>query len=342
MVSIKDIAKQAGMSPSTVSRVVNGKKNVNSAKRKEILTLIEKNGYVPNNAARSMVLKRSFTVGIILADTFNMFQRQLFSFIERRLGSFGYNTHFFFVKFEENSEEECLAKLKGEKLDGVIMIHEVQNPSFYESVKKLQLPLITSTFNRAGFPSIHVNEEDAAYEAVRHLVNLGHRKLKMISSKGLSCGGQRAEGFFRALEEAGIRRTPEEQTVFVHQYTAEFGMYGMKELLLRDRDFSAVFAATDELAIGAMRILKDEGLRIPEDVSVVGFDDIDISSYFMPRLTTISQPLLEIGERTAQILHKYISGEQEDVMDITLPHKLIIRESTCAPPRSIEDIRKST
>jgi LacI family transcriptional regulator len=330
MVSIKDIAKQVGMSPSTVSRVVNGKKYVNSEKRERILKLIEETGYVPNQAARNMVLQRSFTVGIVLADTFNMFQRQLFSFVERHLGAFGYHTHFFFVKFEGASEEECLAKLKAEKLDGIIMIHEIQNPSFYESVKKLELPLVTATFSRPDFPSIHVNEEDAAYDAVSHLLNLGHRKIKMISSNGLSCGGQRAEGFFRALEAAGIKRNADEQTVFVRQYTTEFGMYGMRELLLRSRDFSAVFAATDELAIGAMRVLKDEGFLVPEDISVVGFDDIDISNYFMPRLTTIRQPLREIGERTAQTLHKYINGGKGAGADMELPYKLIIRESTRA------------
>jgi LacI family transcriptional regulator len=333
MISIKDIAKQVGMSPSTVSRVVNGKKHVNSEKREQILKLIEETGYVPNQAARNMVLQRSFTVGIVLADTFNMFQRQLFSFVERHLGSFGYHTHFFFVKFEGASEDECLSRLKAEKLDGLIMIHEIQNPSFYESVKKLDLPLVTATFNRPDFPSIHVCEEDAAYDAVSHLLNLGHRKIKMISSNGLSCGGQRAEGFFRALEAAGVKRNAEEQTVFVRQYTTEFGMYGMRELLLRSRDFSAVFAATDELAIGAMRVLKDEGFRIPEDVSVVGFDDIDISSYFMPRLTTIRQPLREIGERTALTLHKYINGGSGAGTDMVLPYQLIIRESTCVPAR---------
>jgi LacI family transcriptional regulator len=329
MVSIKDIARQAGMSPSTVSRVVNGKKHVRAAKREAVLKLIEETGYVPNNAARSMVLQRSFTVGIVLADTFNMFQRQLFSFIERPLGSFGYHTRFFFVKFERSSEEECLTRLKAEKLDGIIMIHEIQNPSFYDSVKKLELPLVTATFNQPGFPSIHIYEEDAAHDAVNHLINLGHRKIKMISTDGLSSGTQRTKGFFRALEAAGIKGA-EEHVIFVRQYTTEFGMYGMRELLLRKHDFSAVFAATDELAIGAMRVLKDKGIRVPEDVSVVGFDDIDISNYFMPRLTTIRQPLNEIGERTAQILHKYITGGRDAGADMVLPYQLIIRESTCA------------
>jgi LacI family transcriptional regulator len=329
MVSIKDIAKQVGMSPSTVSRVVNGKKYVNSEKRDQILKLIEETGYVPNQAARNMVLRRSFTVGIVIPDTFNMFQRQLFSIIERHLNSFGYRTLFFFVKFDGASEAECLARIKAEKLDGVIMLQEIKSPGFYDYLARIKLPVVSATFSCRNIPSIHVNEEQASFDAVSHLINLGHRKISMLSGGGFTFGQQRAEGFFRALESVNIARD-EGRVIFVRYYTAEFGMYGMRELLLRNRDFSAVFAATDELAIGAMRVLTDEGLRVPEDVSVVGFDDIEISDYMIPRLTTVRQPLGEMGEQTALILHKYIISGKGAGTDMTLPYKLIIRESTCA------------
>ncbi|GHV85016.1 LacI family transcriptional regulator [Spirochaetia bacterium] len=334
MVNIKDIARQAGMSPSTVSRVVNGKKHVNSEKREQILKLIEQTGYVPNKAARSMVLKRSFTVGIVIPDTFNMFQRQLFSIIERHLESFGYHTLFFFVKFDDQSEEHCLARLKAEHLDGVIMIHEVKNPLFYEYLSGAGLPAVTTTFHFPGLPAIHVNEEQASKDAVNHLISLGHRRIMMISGDGFTFGRQRAEGFFQALAEADISWN-ENRIVFVRHYTPEFGMYGMRELLLREAKaaerFTALFAATDELAIGAIRVLEDEGIRVPGDVSVVGFDDIDIAKYMTPRLTTICQPLTEIGEKTAQALHRQITGNHPafgEPGEQILPYKLVIREST--------------
>jgi LacI family transcriptional regulator len=165
----------------------------------------------------------------------------------------------------------------------------------------------------------------------------------MISGDGFTFGRQRAEGFFRALDEAGIARD-KNQMIFVRHYTPEFGMYGMKELLLREGKikFTALFAATDELAIGAIRVLNDEGLRVPEDVSVVGFDDIDIAKYMSPRLTTISQPLTEMGEKTALALYRQISGNSSrgsidsgfpsgDKIagdELILPYKLVIREST--------------
>jgi LacI family transcriptional regulator len=339
LLSIKDIAKQAGISPSTVSRVINGKKNVNSAKREQVLKLIEQTGYVPNKAARSMVLRRSFTVGIVIPDTFNVFQRELFSVIERNLESFGYHTLFLFVKFEDLSEENCLNRLKAEQPDGVIMLHEIKNPVFYEYLKTIGIPVITATFNYPGIFSFHVNEERASLDAVNHLIGLGHRKILMISGDGFTFGRQRAEGFFQALVAADIP-WDENNVVYVRHYTAEFGMYGMRELLLRKNpgdDFTAVFAATDELAIGAIRALSDEGIRVPDDISVVGFDDIDISNYIMPRLTTVRQPIKEMGELTALALHRCITGNvfsPPTGKEQILPHRLIIRKSTHAPALS--------
>jgi len=329
MVNIKDIAKRVGMSPSTVSRVVNGKKYVNPEKRALILKLIEETGYVPDKAARNMVLRRTYTVGIVIPDTFNMFQRQLFSIIEHHLESFGYHTLFFFVKFEGASEDECLNRLKAEKLDGVIMMHEIRNPRFYEYLDKVGLPTVLSTFEHEGgnIPSIHVNEEQAAYDAVLHLANLGHRKINLIGGSSSSFGRQRTEGYFKVLDSMLVDRD-ESRMVLTKSYTAEAGMYGMREMLLRDRDFTAVFAVTDELAIGAIRVLEDEGLHVPQDISVIGFDDIDISSYIVPRLTTIRQPLAVMGERTAKLMHKCINRESLPETRIILPYELIIREST--------------
>lgn len=327
MISIKDMAKQLGVSPSTISRVVNGKKYVNPEKRRQILDLIKETGYVPNKAARSMVLQRSFTVGIVIPDTFNMFQRQLFSIIERYLESFGYHTLVFFVKFEGSSEEIFFNRLKSEHLDGIIMIHEVKHPGFFEYVRDSRIPLVSATFDCEGIPSIHVQEEAAAMEAVNHLLKLGHTSIDMISGTSPTFAIQRINGYYRALEYAGLPREPH-RVVMVPSYTPESGESAMRELLLRDSNFTAVFAATDELAIGAIRALQDEGIRVPDDVSVVGFDDIDISSYYIPRLTTIRQPIQEIGERTALTLHHLISSPDAREADAVLGYKLIVREST--------------
>jgi LacI family transcriptional regulator len=329
MVSITDIAKQAGVSASTVSRVVNGKSYVNAEKKEQIQRIIKETGYVPNKAARNMVMQRSFTVGIVIPDGFNNFQRQLFSVIERHLDSFGYHTLFFFVQMNSASEKKCLDRLKTENLDGVIMLQEIKSGEFYEYIEAAGIPIISTLHNHNNIPTVKMDDKQGAFDAVNHLVGLGHRKINMISGVSFSYGAHRLVGYYRALDEAGIQRD-QKRVADVQQYNAEAGVYAMRELLLRSKDFSAVFASSDELALGAIRVLLDEGIRIPEDVSVIGFDDIDISSYLYPRLTTIRQPLVEIGEQVAMYLHRFISGQNDPALNIVLPYKLIIRESTCA------------
>ncbi|HET7839824.1 MAG TPA: LacI family DNA-binding transcriptional regulator [Rectinemataceae bacterium] len=337
MTSIKDLARLAGVSASTISRAVNNKKYVKPEIRERIMELVKETGYVPNNAARAMVLKRTFTVGIVIPDTFNMFQRQLFSTIERSLEGFGFHTSFFFVVWEPESELRCLRRLKAEKLDGVIMVHEAARPEFYDYLAKSQVPTVLCTFSRGGFhfPSVHVDEEAAARTATEHLIGLGHRRIGLISGTHFSFGAQRASGYRAALAGAGIG-LDEADTVLMASYTPEEGRSGMRCLLERGRGLTAVFASTDELAIGAVRALYEAGLSVPRDVSVIGLDDIDISAYLSPGLTTVRQPIREIGRRTAEIMARLIEGEagvegEAGAGDSVFGHELILRESTARP-----------
>ncbi|MEI6874476.1 MAG: LacI family DNA-binding transcriptional regulator [Spirochaetota bacterium] len=334
MTSIKDIAKMAGVSASTVSRAINNKQYVKPDIRDKIMALVKKTGYVPDGAARSMVLGRTFTVGIVIPDTFNMFQRQLFSTIEHCLEGHGYRTSFFFVKWEPESESRCLMRLKAQKLDGVIMMHEVGEPEFYDYLAASGMPVVLCTFERpeTGLPSIHVAEEEAAKAATRHLISLGHRNIGLISGQHFSFGTQRAAGYRSALEGAGISAVSA-LSVLVPSYSADDGRAGMRSLLSRKTTPTAVFAATDELAIGAIRALHEAGLKVPDDVSVIGFDDIDISDYLVPALTTVSQPIHDMGRTTAEMMSDLISGEDRKRGVAPFGHRLVIRES-CAAPRT--------
>jgi LacI family transcriptional regulator len=329
MKSIKDIAKLAGVSPSTVSRVVNNKKYVKMEVRDRIMALVEETGYVANNAARSMVLQRTFTVGIVVPDTFNMFQRQLFSAIERSLEGFGYRTLFFFVNWEPVSELKCLRRLKAEKLDGLIMLHEITDPGFYEFLAEGPVPVVLCTFSREGLPfhSVHVDEVAAARAAMAHLIGLGHRNIGLVSGSHFSFGSQRAEGYRQALAEAGIG-PDEKRTIFVPSYTPEEGRLGMRELLGRGLGLTAVFAVSDELAIGAIRALYEAGLQVPRDMSVIGFDDIDIAAYLSPGLTTVRQSIREMGGATAHLMTRLIAGEDLGSDSTVFGYELILREST--------------
>jgi LacI family transcriptional regulator len=331
MMNIKDIAKLAGVSPATVSRVINQKNYVKTEIRDKVLALVKETGYVPDSAARSMVLQRTFTVGIVIPDTFNMFQRQLFSTIEHSLEGLGYRTIFFFVKWEEDSEAKCLRRLTSEKLDGIIMIHEVSHPDFYDYLRVVGVPVVLCTFGRDefDFPSVHVDEFAGAIAATRHLIGLGHRSIGLISGQQFSFGAQRAAGYRSALEAAGIP-VDEERIIMVPSYSPEDGCAAMYELLARGKGLTALFAATDELAIGAVRALWEKGLRVPDDCSMVGFDDIDISAFLSPGLTTVRQPIVEMGQRTAELMSQRIAGEAKGLRSTVFGHELMVRESSRA------------
>jgi len=340
---LKEIAQRAGVSPSTVSRVANGKVKINSERRERIMRLLSETGYAasPAPAAEdedgagggecgSAAGRGSPTAAVIIPETFNMFQRQLFSAIEHTLHSFGYRTAFFFITLDGSNEAECLERIRAEHIDGVIMLHEIHSPEFYAHIREAGIPVVSTMCNTADIPTIKIDDNAAAVEAVNHLLSLGHRSIGMIYGPQFLFGVRRAEGFASALEAAGIERD-ENCMVSVKQYSTEFGLYGMRELLLKNHDITAVFAASDELAIGAIRALTDAGVGVPDDMSVIGFDDIEIAGYFVPRLTTIHQPLAEIGEQSALSLHRRITGANHIPPEIIIPHKLIIRESTKSP-----------
>ena len=328
MATLKDIAEQAGVSTSTVSRVLNGKEYINSEKRAQILKLLEENNYaLPTKTSKNHAIAGVFTIGIVIPDTFNLFQRQLFSVIERFLSPLGYNTRLFFIKHNMASQMECLERIKLEAPDGIIMLDEIDSPEFSEYIASTSLPVVSTVPNNDEIPTIKVDDRQAAINAVSHLISLGHRKINFVGGNGFSFGQERIKGYYDALEAAGLDRD-EIRCFSSAQFSTEAGIYGTREMLLRGGDFTALFAASDELAMGAIRALKDAGIRVPEDVSVIGFDNIESSNYFIPRLTTIHQPIEEIGEHAVTYLRRLMGVATKVYPEIIIPHKLIIREST--------------
>ncbi|WP_320121845.1 LacI family DNA-binding transcriptional regulator [uncultured Sphaerochaeta sp.] len=329
MVSIKDIARMAGVSVSTVSRVLNDRTCVSADKRAKILDAIKQTGYVPNRAARDMVSKHSSTVGIVMPGTFNMFQRQLFSTIEHHLEQFGYHTSFYFASTDLDGERACLKRLKADRLDGIIILHEIELPEIQQYLQEYKIPTVLATFERSGWKatSIHISEEEAALTAVNHLLKLGHQKIAFIGGTKYSFPGQRFIGYKKALESASLEYD-ETLVAYAETYNMEGGSKALKELLSRNVPFTAVFAITDELALGAMRTLADHDLNVPGDVSVIGFDNIELASFSIPRLTTIAQPMVEMGQTAVALLHSLITSKNRFPLSISLPFTFVAREST--------------
>jgi LacI family transcriptional regulator len=189
--------------------------------------------------------------------------------------------------------------------------------------------LCTFARDEYGFPSVHVDEEAASMAAMQHLIGLGHRRIGLISGTHFSFGSQRAVGYRAALRAAGLP-VEEDRVVLVGSYSPEDGRAGMEQLLSRDLGLTAVFAATDELAIGAIRALYEAGIRVPEDISMVGVDDIDISAYLSPGLSTVRQPIVDMGRQTAELMSRLIAGEAKGISPTVFGHQFVRRESTRA------------
>lgn len=329
MVGIKDIARMAGVSVSTVSRVINHQSCVSSDKRAKILEAIKQTGYVPNRAARDMVSKHTSTVGIVMPGTFNMFQRQLFSTIEHHLEQFGYHTSFYFASTDLEGERSCLKRLKADRLDGIILLHEIELVEFNQYLQENKIPTVLVTFERNGWKatSIHISEQEAALAAVNHLIKLGHTRIAYLGGTKYSFSKDRLQGYRKALEEASLSYD-DRLIVNSETYSLEGGSTAAKLLLERDVDFTAIFAITDELALGAIRTLSDHHLKVPDDISVIGFDNIELSSFSVPRLTTIGQPMMEMGQTAVALLHSLITSKNRFPLSISLPFTFILREST--------------
>lgn len=329
MVSIKDIAKMAGVSVSTVSRVLNHQMCVSADKRAKILEAIKQTGYVPNRAARDMVSKHTSTVGIVMPGTFNMFQRQLFSTIEHHLEQFGYHTSFYFATTDSEGERSCLKRLKADRLDGIIILHEIELVEFNQYLQENKIPTVLVTFERSTWKatSIHISEEEAALAAVNHLIKLGHKKIAYVGGTKYSFCKERLQGYKKALKTASLAYD-EQLVVNSDTYNMEGGSKATKELLSRGVGFSAVFAITDELALGTIRTLSDHNLKVPDDISVIGFDNIELSSFSVPRLTTIAQPMMEMGQTAVALLHSLVTSKNRFPLSISLPFTIIEREST--------------
>ena len=319
---IKDIAKDAGVSVATVSRVLNGTKFVSKELQEKVLASIERQGYVADHIARSMVLKKTFTIGLIIPSVSEMYHQMIFSSVESTLEAAGYKVLVCRVQDTLSNERIYLDLLMQNRVDGIILMHESNNPEVYAQLKKTQVPIVLAGIDIPGlqFPQVRIDDMAAAMDGTRYLLRLGHRKIGLITGSGYSVGDKRLEGYKKSLAEYGV--SFDESLLEAGGYTIESGYEAMKTLLARHSHLDAVFALSDEMAVGALRAAYEQRRSIPEEISLLGFDGITLSAYTTPKLTTVSQPISEIGEKSAVILMKMLQSK-DPVPKLTLiPHSL--------------------
>lgn len=331
--NIKDIAKMAGVGVSTVSRVINQHADVKEETRKHVLEIIETYNYIPNNSARNLKRAESMDIGILIKGMYNPFFARMIQSIEKRLSSAGYSVIIHYNIDDTKDIDVAYEFITEKKLKGIICLGGDFDQLTDRQITRLRVPLIlTSTeipenVDRKLFSSVIVDNETAAYSAVEHLIKQGHTNIGLISTGPYdkSVGTIRTEGYIKALENNGLDK--KDQYFEVGAYTFETGYEAMNRLLDKASDLTAVFAISDVMAIGAAKAIRERGLRIPEDISLVGFDDIDYASYFYPPLTTVHQPVDEIALATADMMTDLLDEKNRN-KHLVFNTALIIRE-TC-------------
>ncbi len=341
-ITIKDIAKKCGVGVSTVSRALNNHPDINPETRKMIMDVINETGFIPNNSARNLKRNDAKCIAVLVKGITNPFFSNMIQIIEEETQKEKYALVLRHVEAYEDNVDVALELEKEKRLRGIIFL----GGSFYHSEEKLRKLHIPFVFTAIGvgmteqdssltFSNVTVDDRLESRKMTEYLLKLGHRDIAMIAegSEDPSVAQLRIDGFRAAYKEAGI--SINENLIRyvdknIEHYSMENGYVTTKRLLESGEKFTAIFAAADLWAFGACRALYEAGLKVPEDVSVAGYDGIDVGNYYIPRLTTVKQPDAEMA-LSAVKLRLDVIAERSENKYIVLPGKLLEREST-APP----------
>lgn len=328
-VTIYDVAREAGVSMATVSRVVNNNPNVKPQTRKKVFEAIERLGYRPNAVARGLASKKTTTVGVVIPDISNSIFAEVARGIEDIANMYHYNIILCNADKKKDKEIRVINTLLEKQVDGLLFMGGAITEDHLQAFQTSTVPIVlcATTEESGAIPSVDIDHREAAYDAVQALIRQGHRLIAMISGtlQDPTNGYARFQGYKRALEEAGIPY--QEEYVRVGNYRYESGMEAVQYFLELPERPTAIFAATDEMAIGAIHSIQDFGLKIPEDISVISVDNVRMASMVRPQLTTVAQPMYDIGAVSMRLLTKLMKKEPVEDTKVILPHQLILRQS---------------
>lgn len=326
MTTIKEIAELANVSTATVSKVINGKDQyISEATRQKILEIVEREGYIPNGIAKSLKMRKTKTIGIIMPDVMNLFFSELARGAEDAAEKRGYSVILCNTDNRESKEEKYLNILQEKMVDGIIMT--AAEASMNKSVKRSKTPMVLVDRDielDKPVGRITVNNEEGAFMATKFLIERGCKNIGFISSeKKNKPSAERLEGYKRALKEHKL--DIDEKKIFLENFTIDSGYKGVISLLEKTK-VDGIFCGNDLIAFGAIKGLKEKKVKIPEEVKIIGFDDISMSQFIDPPLTTIKQPIYQLGEEAVKMLVAIIEKQDTD-MNKVLKTELIERGS---------------
>ncbi len=337
-ITIKDVAKRCGVGVSTVSRAINNHPDINPATKQMIMDVIQSSGYIPNNSARNLKRADAKSIAVLIKGITNPFFSNMVKIIEEETQKKKYSMELRHVESYEDEVDIALELVKEKRLRGIIFLGGYFSHS-KEKLEKLGVPFVFGTvgappenISKASYSDVTVDDFKESQKIMDYLIKLGHEEIAILAAEpgDMSIGKLRLEGYLEALKKKEIP-VREELICKIDDrydtYSMKNGYQATKKLIESGEHFTAIYAIADSLAIGAIRALMDAGLRVPEDVSVAGYDGIELGDYITPRLTTLRQPVEEMARQTIQLLFHIISGKEEH-QHIVYAGELIEKEST--------------
>ena len=331
--NIRDIAKLAGVGVSTVSRVINDHPDVKDETREKILKIIKESNYIPNNSARILKKNNTNNIGVLVKGVFNPFFAEMINIIGNRINEAGYTMILQQNDYAtEDDVDNLIAFVKEKRLQGIICLGGNFLNINDESFQFLDIPVVLTSVNtlskesKSKFSSIGIDNVLAAKASIQYLIDKGHRNIGILLGEKNDVGisGLRLEGYKKALEENNIHYS--EENVFIGDYDYSGAYRVTKEIINNRKDITAIFSISDIMAVGAAKSVIDQGLQVGEDISIMGFDGMDISKYYNPGITTVKQPKKNMANNSIDLLLALLA-KKEDHKHIIFETKIIERES---------------
>lgn len=326
--TIKDVAKKSNVSVATVSRILNNLEGYSEETRKKVMQVVDKIGYQRNDVARNLKIKSTHTIGILLPDVSTNFYMEILKGIEEAAHINGYSVIICNAGDNGKRTEEYVRVMIERQTDGIIVCSLPPEKSLIKKIIGVNIPvvLISTVYNGYSIPYIKVDDYKASYAAVEYLIKSGHKKIAMIGGpeKDPIAGFPRLKGFINALKDNNLE--VRENLIKHNGFSFEDGITSMEELLKEKEKFTAIFATCDDSAVGALSVAHKRGLKVPENISIIGYDNTKVAEMAYPPLTTLAQPFYEMGEKAVEMLIKKISLKDE-VENVIMPFKIIERDT---------------
>lgn len=330
MITIEDVAQKANTSIATVSRVLNNKGGYSEETRIKVEKVVEALGYESNAIARSLKRNKTNTLGVLVPNISSMLGTDILNGIEEYASTHDYSVLTSYTHADEEKVMKSLKTFQQQRVDGLIFVSDHFKKEYYEYIKKMDIPVVLAAQESKEYPVSFVKVDDfkASYDAVSYLIAMGHEKIAMISGHPDEpiAGKVRIDGYKKALEDAEIE-VVQSRIAYCEDFTFNSGRKNFEQLIKLHPEITAIFAASDELAVGALNKASELNIAIPDELSIIGYDNILMSKMVWPPLTSLSQPLEKIGYEATKKLIQEINHSTKSGEQCYLTHEIVERKS---------------